>query len=170
MTRIPIPAQADDITVEWIQQALAAGGLSDFPELDALEIEKVSDENNMLGHVYRCHMTARGDAPLKPASVIVKLPTSAKSAFKFAKWMSLYRREFVFYRDIAAHGHIRVPSLYYCDFDARSHHFVLLLEDLGDMEEFTAHRRSRCLCGQGAPLPNSLNFKDNSGKLPMLQR
>ena len=135
MTQLPIPVQADDITAEWMQQALAAGGLSDFPELDALEIKEISDENNMMGHVYRCRMTACGNIALHPAAVVVKLPTSKITVRKFANWMSLYHREFVFYSDIALHSHIRVPSVFYCDFDARSQGFVLVMEDLGNMKE-----------------------------------
>ena len=42
--------------------------------------------------------------------------------------------EYVYYRDIAPHTEVRVPSLLYGDLDERSHRFVLVLEDLGGME------------------------------------
>ena len=134
MKRIPIPEHADDITAEWMQQALAAGGAPDVPEMDALEVARLSDVTNALGNLFRCCLVARGGVAANPASVIVKLPTSNALAFRLAKWLSLHRREYVYYRDIAPHSHVRVPSLFYGDIDARSHRFVLVLEDLGGME------------------------------------
>ena len=134
MKRVPLPEQADDITVDWMRQALTAGGASGFPEIESLEIEKLSDVANAMGNLFRCRMNARGGIPVDPASVIVKLPTSNAIALKLAKWLSLHRREYVYYRDIAPHSQVRVPSLLYGDLDARSHRFVLVLEDLGGME------------------------------------
>ena len=134
MNRIPLPAHAGEITAEWMQQALAAGGAPDLPEVDALEVEKLSDVTNALGNLFRCRLIARDGATANPASVIVKIPTSNALVFRLAKWMSLHRREYVYYRDIAPHSPVRVPSLLYGDLDTRSHRFVLALEDLGAME------------------------------------
>ena len=134
MKQIPLPMHAGEITAEWMRQALAAGGASDLPQVDALEIEKLSDVTNALGNLFRCRLIARGGVAADPASVIVKLPTSNALAFRLARWMSLHRREYVYYRDIAPHSHVRVPSLFHGDLDARSHRFVLVLEDLGAME------------------------------------
>ena len=120
--------------LNWLQNALAAGDASDFPEIESLEIEKLSDVANAMGNLYRCRPVARGGVAANPASVIVKLPTSNAIALKLAKWLSLHRREFVYYRDIAPHTEVRVPSLLYGDLDARSQRFVLVLEDLGGME------------------------------------
>ena len=134
MKRIPLLERADQITAEWMQRALAAGGAPHVPEVDAIEVEKLSDVTNALGNLFRCRVIARGGIAANPASVIVKIPTSNALAFRLARWLSLHRREYVYYRDIAPLGHVRVPSLLYGDFDARSHRFVLVLEDLGGME------------------------------------
>ena len=134
MNRIPLVEHAECITAEWMQQALAAGGASDMPQMDSLEIERLSDVANAMGSLFRCRVIARGGVAADPASVIVKLPTSNGLALRLAKWLSLHRRELVYYRDIAPHTDVRVPSLLYGDLDARSHRFVLVLEDLGDME------------------------------------
>ena len=134
MKRIPLVEGADDITSEWMQQALAAGGASDLPEIESLEVEKLSDVANAMGNLFRCRVIARGGVAGDPASVIVKLPTSDALALRLARWLSLHRREYVYYRDIAPHTRMRVPSLLYGDLDARGDRFVLVLEDLGGME------------------------------------
>ena len=132
--QVPLIEDAGDISAEWMRQALAAGGTSDVPEIATLEVEKLSDVTNALGNLYRCRITASHGGTARPGSVIVKLPSADALAFRFAKWMSLHRREHVFYRDVAAHGYVRAPAMYYAGFDARSHRFVLVLEDLGYME------------------------------------
>ena len=134
MNRIPLLEDADGVTAEWMQQALAAGGASALPRIESLEVEKLSEVTNALGNLFRCRMTAPGGGAADPASVIVKMPTSNPLAFRLARWLSLHRREYVYYRDIAPHGQVRVPSLLYGDFDASSHRFVLVLEDLEGME------------------------------------
>lgn len=133
MTGIPLPASANEITAEWMQRALMAGGACSSAEIDALEIEALSEVTNAFGSLFRCRLTSRG-GPADPASLIVKMPTSDALAFRMAKWLSLHRREVVYYRDIAPLGDLRSPALLYGDFDAHSHRFVLVLEDLGSMQ------------------------------------
>ena len=132
--RVQIPTDAKDITADWMQEALAAGGACGCPQVAALKVEKLSDVTNALGNLFRCRLTARGGGAANPASVVVKIPTSNALAFRLARWLSLHRREYVYYRCIAPHSPVRVPSLFYGDFDTRGHRFVLVLEDLGGME------------------------------------
>ena len=77
MKRIPLPEHADDITVDWMRQALTAGGASDFPEIESHKIEKLSDVANAMGNLFRCRVIARSGVAANSASVIVKLPTSS---------------------------------------------------------------------------------------------
>ena len=51
MKRVPLPENAGEITAEGMQQALAAGGASDFPKLDSLVVEKLSEATNALGNL-----------------------------------------------------------------------------------------------------------------------
>ena len=132
--QISLISDAGEITAEWMRQALATGGVAAAAEIAAVEVERLSDVVNALGSLYRCRLTVRDGGPADPASVIVKLPGADALALRFARWMSLHRREYLFYRDVAGQGCVRAPALYYGDFDERSHGFVLVLEDLGGME------------------------------------
>lgn len=131
--QIPLIADAGEITAEWMRQALAAGGASDDPDVAAVEVERLSEVANALGNLYRCRLTAGNGKAANPPSVIVKLPSSDAMAFRFSKWLSLHRREYAFYRDVAPLGCVRAPALFYGDFDAHSNRFVFALEDLGHM-------------------------------------
>ena len=98
---ISLISDAGEITAEWMRRALMAGGVCGAPEISTVEVRKLSDVTNALGNLYRCHLTLRDGQAADPASVIVKLPSSDAMAFRFSRWLSLHRREYVFYRDIA---------------------------------------------------------------------
>ena len=124
----------DSVTADWMQQALTAGAAFDSPRIEAIATESLGSASNALGSLLRCRLTVRGDSPSVPESVIVKLPGTDPKVLKFAKWLSLHKREYEYYRHAARHAPIRSPALLYGEFDHRSHRFVLVLEDLHGME------------------------------------
>ena len=135
MTRRPVLCDdADAITADWMQQALAAGGGSGFPAIREVAVEDLGSATNAFGRLLRCHLTTDGAPGAAPASVIVKLPTADPTAFRFARWLSMHERECLFYRRLAPLARIRSPALLYGDFDEATHRFVLVLEDLRDLE------------------------------------
>ena len=131
------PALCDDpatIDADWMQRALAAGGASDHPAIRDVVVEDLGSATNAFGRLLRCHLTADGGFAADPATVIVKLPTADRRAFRFARWLSMHERECLYYRRLARHARIRSPALLYGDFDEDTHRFVLVLEDLRDLE------------------------------------
>jgi len=135
MTRRPaLCRDPDAITAEWIQQALAAGGAAGLPVIRDVAVEDLGSATNAFGRLLRCHLTTDGGTAAAPASVIVKLPTANPTAFRFARWLAMHERECLFYRRLATQAPIRSPELLYGDFDESTHRFVLVLEDLRDLE------------------------------------
>ena len=131
------PALCDDpaaIDADWMQRALAAGGASDSPAIRDIVVEDLGSATNAFGRLLRCHLITDGGFAAAPATVIVKLPTADRRAFRFAKWLSMHEREYLYYRRLARHARIRSPALLYGDFDEDTHRFVLVLEDLRDLE------------------------------------
>ena len=131
------PALCDDpatIDAEWMQRALAAGGASDYPAIRDVVVEDLGAASNAFGRLLRCHLTAAGGGAADPATVIVKLPPADRRAFRFARWMWMHERECLYYRRLARHARIRSPDLLYGDFDEDTHRFVLVLEDLRELE------------------------------------
>ena len=122
------------IDADWMQRALAAGGASDFPAIRDVVVDDLGSTTNAFGRLLRCHLTTDGGLAATPATVIVKLPTADRTAFRFAKWLSMHERECLYYRRVARHARIRSPTLLYGDFDEATHRFVLVLEDLRDLE------------------------------------
>lgn len=73
-----------------------------------------------------------GDGAM-PETVILKLPSPNAKNRRVAKRLALYRREYDFYRLLGSRVPLRTSKLFYGHFEPRSHRFVLVLEDLGDM-------------------------------------
>ena len=125
---------ADAITADWMQRALTAGGAGDFPAIRDIAVEDLGSPTHAFGRLLRCHLTTDGGSAAAPATVIVKLPTADPRAFRFARWLGMHERECLYYRRLAPHARIRSPALLYGDFEDRTHRFVLVLEDLRDMD------------------------------------
>ncbi|MYJ73334.1 MAG: phosphotransferase [Rhodospirillaceae bacterium] len=151
--RPALPDSAEAITVDWMQQAFAAGGAPDLPALRGMAIENIGAGVGLLGEILRCRLSWDGEDPSAPASVIVKLPSSDSKVLRMSRRLRLYKREYDYYRHLGPQTPIRSPALLYGDLDTRSHRFVLVLEDLGPMETgdqlagATEEQAMRAVCG-----------------------
>ena len=130
-----IPDGVEQITAGWMQQALAAGGMADVPVIEDIGVEQVGAGIGHVGESVRCHLSYADDAPGLPETVFVKMHSSHPSTDKLARRVRLYRRECAFYRLLSHRAPIRSPSLYYGDYERRSNRLVLVLEDLGGMQQ-----------------------------------
>ncbi|MDE2785641.1 MAG: phosphotransferase [Chloroflexota bacterium] len=135
MARRPaIPAGPHDVNHDWLWQALASSSGFEPSQLRAIRAEPVGPGRGLLSTVIRCHLVWSVDAPQQPASVIVKCHSADRKTFRLARILTLYRQEYEFYRRIRPFAVIRAPALLYGDFAPVSHRFVMVLEDLADLE------------------------------------
>jgi len=132
-SRPQIPETPNDITTEWIRQALTHSGGPDLPPIAGVVVENIGAGVGLVGTILRCHLSYQGDAASMPQSVIVKLHSSHPETVQTARRLRLYAREYAFYRDIARQLPLRAPALLYGDFDESDHRFALVLEDLVGM-------------------------------------
>ena len=128
-----IPACGKVVDAHWLQRALAAGGAPDLPAIRSLAVQEIGGGFGLLGEILRCRVTWEEEVEGAPGSVVVKLPSPDPKSLRLCRRLSLYRREYDFYRHIGAQAPIRSPALLYGDFEPESHRFVLVLEDLGGM-------------------------------------
>ncbi len=137
MTRPPIPIDPVEVTAGWMQQALAAGGASDFPPIKEIFWEEIGSGVGFMGTILRCQLSyAEPRTPAErngsaPATVIVKLPSPLAANRRLGKRLGLHKRGYDFYRLIASQAPVRSPALLYGDYEAGSDRFVLVLEDFG---------------------------------------
>ena len=130
-----IPPNAGELSADWLQRALAAGGKVDVPPIRDIRLEQVGAGVGHVGESVRCHLGYAEERPGAPETVFVKLHSSHRETDKLARRVRLYRRECSFYRLLSHDAPIRSPVLYYGDYERRSNRLVLVLEDLGGMEQ-----------------------------------
>ena len=97
-------------------------------------MEEIGVDAGVLGQVLRCHIDWENDDGQPPASVIVKLAGVNAKNRRMSKRLALYQREYDFYRSFAPLVPLRVPKVYFGDFEPKNHRFVLVLEDIRGME------------------------------------
>ena len=132
MNSLPLLEYGDALTVDWLQRALSASG--EFPTIRNIAVEDIGSGSGAIASILRCTLTYHDDAPEAPKSVVIKLSTSDRKSLRIAKLLSMYKREYFCFRDLAPHIPMGLPGLLYGDFDNASHRFVMVLEDLEYME------------------------------------
>ena len=134
MTNPPIPENANALTAEWMGQALGAGCASGFPAVKDVAVEDIGAGSGSLSEIVRCFMTYHDDAAQAPESVVVKLASPDKNIARMARALSMYKREYLVFDQLAPHMRVALPALLYGDFEESSQRFVMVLEDLRGME------------------------------------
>ena len=151
-----IPAAQSNLTADWLRAALLAGGWTNCPPIHRLTCESIGEGVGLMGEILRCELTFAQDSGL-PESVIVKLASEKPQNRRLGRRFELYLREYRFYNDLASESPLRSPALLYGDFDARSHRFVLVLEDLrgltaADQVHGASPRQVKCAVRAAASL------------------
>ena len=132
MDKPAIPDSVADVTVDWMQRALAAGG-GDFPAIERMETEAIGEGIGLMGALLRCHLTYFQEDAAAPRSVIVKLASPIPKTHRTGRLLKVYQREYDYYSRIAPSAPIRSPRLFYGDFDRRKQRLALVQEDLRGM-------------------------------------
>jgi len=120
--------------VDWLRQTLAYSGIFEPSHLRAIQAEPIGSGRGLLSTVIRCTLSWSPQASQRPSSVIIKLRSSDRKTARLARLAKLYRHEYLFYRRIQSLADIRSPRLLYGDFAPISHRFVIVLEDLADLD------------------------------------
>ena len=139
MARLPIPAGPDDLTPEWVTEALRETDVLRGGLVAEVEWERVGTEYGFTGLVGRAHLRYENAPSESPRWVIAKLPMAEtaeisgyravqeRDSARMARYYERAAREVRFYRQVGAGF---APTMYYADSDDASRRVVLLLEDV----------------------------------------
>lgn len=125
MTTISIPSSHDDITAEWLTEMLRSPGAE--VTVESFTRRPMGAGVGMMADLELIDLVySRGDGP---ATIVVKLKASNEANRAVALAFDIYRREVLFYRDIAAQTSAGTPRVLAAEVDG-AEDFVLALEDL----------------------------------------
>ncbi len=125
-----LPLCRDDLTADWLTEALRAGGRLIDAEVESLEVEPIASGRGFMGQVFRLAPAYRAPDGNLPTSLIAKLPAANPEARNRNAAMWMDRREVYFYRSLARRAPVRTPTCYFADLESEQGAGVLVLEDL----------------------------------------
>ena len=120
-----IPAQATDISAEWLNERLGA----DFGTVAAVRCEHIGEGVGILGEVARLHLDY-ADGESGPATVIAKCQSLFPDNIMLGQMMGFYAREVNFYNQLADQLVMRVPTCHIADMAPEGAPFVLVMEEI----------------------------------------
>lgn len=129
-----LPASIDDLTPDWLTEALAPSGVLGGGRVSAVRADDIGTGVGVFGIIARLHLTYEGAPADAPATLIAKLPTAAEANYQVGQALRLYEREGRFYRDVAAEVPFRVPACHLSAVDVEAGRYAILMEDLGHLE------------------------------------
>lgn len=132
METIPFIHRPDQVTPEWLTAVLRAAGASERGRIVEVDAEAVGT-----GQVGDCvRFTLTWDEPdAGPAKVVGKFPTEDETSRATATAVRTYEVETRFYQQLRGRVDISAPVPYLARFDAESHDFVILMNDLAPAEQ-----------------------------------
>lgn len=129
MTELAIPAGPDEITPEWLTQALRSTGTITRANIVGVQSNAIGQQG-LVGQVFRLTFEYDAPNPGSPQTLVAKL-ASADLDIR-ASTFGLNQNEVYFYKEIAPEVKLPTPRLYYGAADADTSLSILLLEDISN--------------------------------------
>ena len=125
-----VPRELKDITPGWLTRVLDGGGESSGAPVTGFSAEAIVEGKGYMSQLYRLRLNYAGEAPRRPDSVVVKLPSADPLLQRVFSRLEQNRREVSFYRELSDGVLIRTPRCYYGYTDPATGNSILVLEDL----------------------------------------
>lgn len=118
----------DEITAEWLTNALRESGAIQEARVVSFDIKAL--DGGFAGEVDRIVPVYDRNAPGFPDSFVIKLSHREADQRIMLDDRGLYRTEVGVYHALGSRDNIRLPRMYFADYDAGTGFCCLLLEDL----------------------------------------
>ena len=126
-----LPNTIEALDSEWLTGALRRSGtISGDASVQIAEKAPLTAGTAFATHMYRLRLDGPDGCP---ETAILKLPVTGEIR-EFIDGVGAYAREVTFYRELAADVPLRVPTPYVAEMSTETTDFVLLLEDLSDLD------------------------------------
>jgi thiamine kinase-like enzyme len=126
---VTIPAGIDELDAPFVAAALRDAGYE--LDVEAIDVEPFAEGSGYLGDLarIRLHYATGGG----PESIVAKVPPADPGGRAVGRMLGVWRREHLFYSELARGLDLPVPHCYASLADVGEERYLLLLEDLGDL-------------------------------------
>ena len=126
---LSIPNTPDDITPQWLTEALYSTGTPPDIVVTSLYIEPIA-EFTCAGQLARLHLSFSQPQLTLPNTLVVKLHAPDELLRVKTRPFTPDKREVLFYQQLARETHLRTPHCYYNAMNVSDGKYVRILEDL----------------------------------------
>jgi hypothetical protein len=131
MSSITIPRTPEDVTAEWLTDALRGTKTITKSSVTSFDLEPdIAAGRGFMGQLARIGLRYDQPEPGAPASVIAKFPTYGPENRVVADLFRFYETETRFYEQLADNIALRTPRRYHSERCPNCTDFILLMEDL----------------------------------------
>jgi hypothetical protein len=132
-----VPAQADEITPQWLTAALHEARALDQARVASIQSTPIG-RLGFAGQIRRLDISYDNLEVGAPKSLVAKFSATHPEARAAVHSMGFYEREIGFYRELAPDCPVRTPRCYFGDVEMDSGASLLLLEDLTWMHNLSS--------------------------------
>ncbi len=126
---VMIPKRTKRISSEYLNDVLHNSGYLKDVNIESISREACGIGEGFVSDMARLTITYDKESPDLPKTMVVKMPTTFRTALVVALQYNLYEKEIRFYNEVAPKSPIRVLGLIYSDFDSEAKRYILILED-----------------------------------------
>ena len=130
-----IPKRTKRITQEYLNEALHNSDYLKDVNIKSIIREPCGAGEGFVSDMARLTLTYDKESTEYPKTMIVKMPTTFRTALAIAEQYNVYEREIRFYTEVAPKSPIRVPEVIFSDFDKEAKKYILILEDCACYEQ-----------------------------------
>ncbi|MHA2035738.1 MAG: phosphotransferase [Promethearchaeota archaeon] len=130
-----IPKRTKRINAEWLNEALHSNSYLKDVNIESISREPWGAGEGFVSDMARITVTYDKESSEAPKTMIVKMPTTFRTALAIAEQYNIYEREIRFYMEVAPKSPIRVPGVIYHDYDKEAKKYILILEDCSRFEQ-----------------------------------
>ncbi|MDE0399096.1 MAG: phosphotransferase [Candidatus Poribacteria bacterium] len=129
MALLSIPNTPDDITPQWLTEALCSTRIPPNVVVTSLRIEPIA-ELTCAGQLARLHLSFSQPQSILPRTLVAKLHAPDEPLRAKTRPFTPDKCEILFYQQLAKETHLRTPHCYYSTMNVTDGKYVRILEDL----------------------------------------
>ena len=132
---IEIPERYEDVTAEWLTQALRSGGGPDGQTVTGFQLEPISAAKSRMSSLARISVEYDRRSEYLPKTLFAKFVSRIPGNREFARNGDLFFREVSLYRSFGSQIPMNMPKLYFGGVRNDSDIGILLLEEINAMSK-----------------------------------
>lgn len=102
-------------------------------DVTGMQVTQIGQGIGIMGDIYRADLAYANDDGAGPASVVIKLPSSALENRERGIAFGMFEAEVRFYRELAGQVSAGLPEVYLAEIESGTADFVIVMEDLSDL-------------------------------------